>query len=139
MTDYAIVLATWAHVRDLAATMRAADKAECAALGYGPYDALRTSVGSTAEPFAGLADGKVVCLFGVSNGLHPWLLASDDLLRHRREFLRASRAWVEGVRREYPVLYNWVGADNVLAIRWLRWLGFTVTDQVSRGLRTFHS
>jgi hypothetical protein len=79
-----------------------ADREEVEALsGRNPREVLIESVEPAAsEAWAGLADGKLVCLFGVVpmsligvTGI-PWLLGSDDVCAYSRPFLRRNRAYL---------------------------------------------
>ncbi len=114
-----------------ALVMRAADRAEVEALaGRDPQEVLAESVERSSMAWAGCADGKLVCLFGVVpaslagvTGV-PWLLGSDDVCAYSRAFLRRNRAYVRGMLAEYPILRNVVDARNEVSIRWLKWLGF---------------
>lgn len=69
----------------------------------------------------------------------PWVLAMDTLLGVKRDFLRQSRIYVAPMQEKFPLLENFVHADNALAIRWLRWCGFTVAGEpeVINGERFF--
>jgi len=121
--------------------LRAADRAEVAALsGRDPREALAESVERSAMAWAGLADGRLVCLFGVVpaslagvTGV-PWLLGSDDVCAYSRAFLRRNRAYVSAMLGEFPVLRNVVDARNEVSIRWLRWLGFTFGEACPLGV-----
>lgn len=132
---YEIVPATLDHAAELAETMRPADVAEIEALGFTPASVLRHSLAASVEPLTGLADGRVVCMFGTgSTGLlsrtgFPWLLGSDLVATHARTFLRLNRAWVARQRAQFNSLTNIVDARNTEAIRWLEWLGFEVRRQ----------
>ena len=76
-------------------------------------------------------DGAAVGICGVTAGGIVWLLATDGLLAtasHRRQFLRGGRQWISELLASgrFPHLENWALASNAGALRWLRWLGFTV-------------
>ncbi len=58
----------------------------------------------------------------------PWLLGTDALERHARDFLRGSLHWVAEMRQRYTLLQNVVDDRNVVSKRWLQWLGFTLSD-----------
>lgn len=111
--------------------LRAADRAEVEALsGREPQEVLAESVERSAMAWAGCADGKLVCLFGVVpvslagvTGV-PWLLGSDDVCAYSRAFLRCNKAYVRDMLHEFPVLRNVVDARNEVSINWLKWLGF---------------
>lgn len=135
MTDYQVVPATPAHAAELAANMREADVAEIwAGWRHTPAEALDRSMKGSRDTMAGLADGRVVCMFGVgsytilSDIACPWLLGSEELPQHARAFLRLNRVYARHIKDEYAILENYVDARNAVAIRWLRWLGFTIWE-----------
>lgn len=142
MVRYEILPATEAHARELARTMRPADVAEVdASTGVSPLEALLASLVVSRDPMTGLADGRVVCMFGVSTPVvlsthgYIWLLSSVEVDAHSRAFLRMSHAYVQRARLYYDQLENWVDARHVVAIRWLRWLGFTLYPAEPFGVR----
>ena len=125
-----VVAATLDHAS--AIKLRAGDTAEIAALGMTPRDALRTSLDRALWADAYLADGEVAAIVGVGlpsmlgRVATPWLLTGAPVDRHRKAFLRLTRERVERMRREWDLLVNHVHADYAQAIRWMRWLGFTI-------------
>jgi hypothetical protein len=122
--------------------MRRADREEVEALsGRNPREVLVESVEKSASSWAGLADGRLVCLFGVVpmslvgvTGI-PWLLGSDDVCAYGRPFLRRNRAMIDRWLADFPVLTNVVDARNTVSIRWLRWLGFRLGEPTPMGPR----
>lgn len=135
--EIVIARPTTADVTHVAAYMREADRAEVWASGrLEPLAALEASVAISREVWVGRVDDVPVCLFGVghlSDGTllggavgAPWLLGTNDLPRHAVAFLRRNRPVVAGWRQSYGRLVNCVDARNSVAIRWLRWLGFTI-------------
>ncbi|MCI0525962.1 MAG: hypothetical protein L0Y56_00715 [Nitrospira sp.] len=86
----------------------------------------------SVEAWAGIADGEVLCIFGVSKVTQlgdtyvPWMLSSIALPNHGRAFLRVSRAVVAAWQNRYPKLVNYADSRYKVAIRWLSWLGFTI-------------
>ena len=138
MVKYEIVLPTPAHVAELAQTIRSADVEEVWAMTHQtPRQALQQAV--TRQTRTGLADGEVLCIFGVHSptvlGMTgvPWMLSSDALPKHARAFLRGSVEWIEMIRHQYSLLVNYVDARNLMAIRWLKWLGFELQEPVPYG------
>lgn len=125
-------VATLADAYALAPRLRKADQDEAwAAGGQSPLEALTDCVGGSRYAFAIEHDGLVLAIFGGADGpAHlpgvgvPWLLASDDLLAHRRWFARNSLGIVEMVARHYATLWNLVDTRNVAHVRWLAWCGF---------------
>jgi len=77
-------------------------------------------------------DGEPVAAYGVNpiEGRErwgsPWLLATSEARRLRRDFVRQSRTEVELMRAGFPFLYNAVHDQHHASIAWLIWLGFTI-------------
>lgn len=141
MIKYHLEPATEEHAQDLALRMRKADVEEAWALAHWePLQAVQSAIVSSREPAAGLADGRLIVLFGVaqrspfSDRGCPWLLATDDLDQHSIRFLRESQRILAEIRLTYPRLENYIDARQVEAIQWLRWLGFEVDTPASFGL-----
>lgn len=131
--------ATEAHARELAPRVRAADAAEIWASNHArPLDALLASLVSR-DTLAGLADGRVMCMFGakrttvLSTTASPWLLGANELPEHARAFLRMNREYIRHLQDEYDTLVNFVDARNVVALRWIQWLGFKIEPPVPYG------
>jgi ribosomal protein S18 acetylase RimI-like enzyme len=60
----------------------------------------------------------------------PFLLATEEFYTHTRKFARESKLWINEALLVYPTLFNVVAADNIKAVRWLRWLGFDIEERV---------
>ncbi len=140
MTNYKIVPTTEDHMIELSNTMRPADVQECwAANHYTPYEALKHSLNYTNRPLTGLYNGRVMCIWGVGRVSYlskegiPWMLTSDLVDVHYREFLRSSARYMIEINKEAIILVNMVDTRNRKSIRWLKWLGFTVHDPVPFG------
>jgi hypothetical protein len=78
-------------------------------------------------------DGVPAVIYGVTrtniDGVgSPWMLATDDIAKIGRRFLKGSRAEVQRMRESFPWLYNKVHCENRLSMKWLRWLGFEIFD-----------
>jgi hypothetical protein len=59
----------------------------------------------------------------------PWFLCSETLIReHRIRFVRESKQWLETLSEGYNVLENYILAENVAHIRWIKSLGFSLTE-----------
>lgn len=106
---------------------------------------LKATYASHGACWVGVADGAPIVLFGVATGKKnvgiPWLLGSDEVVRHRRIFLRDIKGYLDLVRQRYPRLENavWVGSET--SIRWLRWLGFVLDPATPMGAQheLFHT
>jgi len=134
VTTYAIVRATADHLRDLGSRLREQDILELRVQGAEFNDeAIRVLV--SRDTWVGMADGRPVVAFGalpssiLGGAASLWLLATPDLYPHSRTFIRSARPVLAALGRAYPQLTSIVVASNVVAIRWLQWLGFTIGDQ----------
>lgn len=125
-----IVPATLAHVDALA--VRPADAAEIRALGFTVREGLRLSLERAIRADAYVIGDEVAAIGGIGlpsmlgRTATPWLVTGRPVDRHRRTFLRQTRARVALMRREWDLLVNHVHADYAQAIRWLAWLGFEI-------------
>ncbi len=141
MTTYSMEPAMLWHVAELAEHMRTPDRQEVwAAAHQEPEQAAYSSLLGSRDARVGLADGKVLCMFGVGSltilsltGI-PWLLATKKLERHSRAFLRRNRGVLADMGNGYTLLRNHVDARNKAAIRWLGWLGFTILPTETYGM-----
>lgn len=116
----------------LAPRLRQADLDEiAAATGQTAYEALAEGWMLSPDCRAILTDSGPIAVLGVvPHGPDvgaPWLLGSDGILDHWREFARRSDEVLADIRRPWPRLANHVYAANHLHVRWLRWLGARLT------------
>jgi hypothetical protein len=130
---YKIVPATVPHAIELAKHMREPDKEEIwAAAHETPENAILCSLGVSRDAKTGFANDRLICMFGVGSEMIcsttgiPWLLATDELERCARPFLRRGRKVVGEMMNGYQLLRNYVDARNTAAIRWLGWVGFEI-------------
>lgn len=137
MPDVQIVSARPEHIRTIAKRMRKADREEVAAIsGKTPGAALCYSLRKSTIAWTAIVDGRPELIWGVAdlNILSrvgaPWLLGTDVVEIHFREFLRRSVWWRGQLLQRYAVLRNFVDDRNAVSIRWLKWLGFTMTEPV---------
>ncbi len=134
-----IVPATMEHAR--AIDLRAGDAREIAALGLTKEEGLQRSLDCAVWAEAYLVDGEVAAIAGVSIGsllggeAIPWLVTGRPVERHKSAFLRLTRAGIARMLRRFPVLINHVHVEYTEALRWLRWLGFTIEAPAPHGPR----
>lgn len=117
----------------VAAVVRPQDAEEClAASGKGVQEALESGFPFTEKAWTGFVDGEVIGMAGVSTHPHmpevgvPWMMTSKLMDKVAMQFLRINRDKVDEMKEGHQLLKNYVDARNVKAIRWLKWLGFTI-------------
>lgn len=125
------------HIEAMLGRIRQADYDEFAA-GYSltPERGLAIGLKVSTHCWAGIWDGKVIAIAGLNpisflgDEAHPWMVGTRDLERPeiRREFLELSKSVLLHMLSIYPRLENWVDVRNRMAVRWLKWLGFTMHD-----------
>ncbi len=123
-------------VVQLAMNMRQADVDELTAAGYHDVHAV-VAEGVTRSVWCrtALADGEVLCIFGVapigsllSEHGAPWLLGTPALLRHRAALMRHAPGYIAAMLKVYPSLVNVVHTENAKAVSWLKRMGFDLAD-----------
>lgn len=141
-TDYEVRKANSADVLNLLSNLRPEDAREChAQVGPNFVRVLRAVTENAPHTYSGFYKDRLLCVFGVmsrhtilSDEGIAWMLATNNLKDHAVPFARYSVPVVQNMLSEYRELFNFVDARNYLAVRWLKWLGFTVFDAVPYGL-----
>jgi hypothetical protein len=138
--DSRFVKATAYHARKIAPHIRASDVREIQAMTPLPIGkALEYAVRDSERAWAWVMEGHVICLFGVAplsmiaGSGSPWMVATEEIYKHRFYFARKSRMWFTRMRRRFNLLWNQVPADDETCIRWLRWLGCHVREAEPAG------
>lgn len=141
----AMLPATEGDARELAPLLRAEDRGEVMALGFDPLHGLLRSLTAAREAWTWRDDGKIICMAGIAplsligrTGV-PWLLGSALVATHRRAFMVETRNTVARWLTLYDALRNVVDARYAAAIRWLRWLGFTIGEPFALGTGLFRA
>lgn len=133
------VPASLVHVGPIALAMREIDRLECRLGGHNPKEALRLSLYTSTLAWTAKIDGRPVAMFGVApvNLLggegSPWLLLTEEGARQAKTLVREGRRYSDLMQQAFPVLANVVHADNVVAIRWLRRLGYSMGEPFDVG------
>jgi len=81
-----------------------------------------------------------IAMFGIypqtllGNSAMVWLLASPELEKVQRAFIKRSRYFIKGMLQRYSILENWVDAKNTQSIKWLRWCGAKIEEAKPYGV-----
>lgn len=121
-------------VVELVVKMRQADIEELEAMGIQDFvKEINASVARSAFCRAYTVDGELACIVGVvpAGGLFdpygiPWMLGTDVVTCNQRALMRTCRPYIRLMLQAYPVLFNYVHAENHRAVRWLKCVGFTL-------------
>lgn len=119
-------------VEKLSPNLRQADIQELrAGLYASPHAALSDGLKNSTDCFTILSPstGEPMAMFGASYQTEHrystvWLLGTDELLQHKRKFLRYSKRWIHRLLKVYGTIGNYVDERNTVHIRWLEWCGF---------------
>ena len=133
--------AVLADALELAPKMRIADREEIRASdGKSPLEALVipfTYDRSRNYTIIGTASEGVIGMFGVSPTKDPeygiaWLLSSEDLFKHTKQFIKECPYWVTKMSKGYTYIYNWVGRRNWESLKWLQFLGHEPKEKIKQ-------
>ena len=128
-------------VEAIAADMRQADADEVWVSSHQtPIEALLE--GWKASDFAVIVtvDGEPCVMMGLvirdilTGAGVPWLLGTENALKHKRHFIAQVPAVIDEMLTACPRLFNYVHAENKVSIRWLKRIGFTIDDPMPYGL-----
>jgi hypothetical protein len=101
-----------------------------------PYRLLMEGIGFSKDDCWTIEalNGDIIAIFGAAdlgNGVGSvWLLGTNKIKKIKGEFLRHSRFWVEKLQDKYPVLTNYIFAENYVHLKWIKWLGFTIIRKI---------
>ena len=125
--------------------LRRADVEEIQAFsGISPAVAVAFSIAQSRPGFCFLYRKKPAVIFGAApienNKGCIWLLGTDEIFNHPVTFYRESKKILPLLMQNYSYLENYVDARNLLSLRWLKWLGFTIDNAQIMGVenRNFH-
>ena len=130
-----------ADALQLAPKVRIADREEIrASNGSSPLEALVipfTYKEARSYTIIGTAKEGVIGMFGVAPTKDPeygiaWLLSSEDLFKHTKQFIKECPYWVSQMSEGYTYIYNWVDRRNWKSLKWLQFLGFEAKEEIKQ-------
>ena len=123
----------------IAAHLRQSDIDEINLLNsLSPELAIAFSIAASEKGCSVFLDGILCALFGISNGI-IWLVGTDEISNHPITFFRMSKNIFSEISKGYSYLHNWVDARNSLSLRWLSWLGYSLTPHFIGENLIFHA
>ena len=130
-----------ADALQLAPKVRIADREEIRASdGKSPLEALVipfTYKEGRSYTIIGTAKEGVIGMFGVAPTKDPeygiaWLLSSETLFKHTKQFIKECPYWVSQMSEGYTYIYNWVDRRNWKSLKWLQFLGFEAKEEIKQ-------
>ena len=130
-----------ADALQLAPKVRIADREEIrASNGSSPLEALVipfTYKEGRSYTIIGTAKEGVIGMFGVAPTKDPeygvaWLLSSETLFKHTKQFIKECPYWVSQMSEGYTYIYNWVDRRNWKSLKWLQYLGFEAKEEMKQ-------
>lgn len=135
MLNAQVIPAEFEHIEAVVADVREADVMELdASSGSKPAEVLERGIAQSLWAWTVLYNGHPVALAGliIVNLLtgfgSPWMVATKAVEAYPRPFLRLSKQYTAQMRDHCPLLINFVDARNTVAIRYLEWLGFSMSE-----------
>lgn len=95
----------------------------------GANKTLAECLGLSRDSWTGLADGKIVCAWGLiassllSDRAYLWMIHTDAVEEHKFVFVRYSQLCMEQMLARWPTIIGHTKVDQPRSIRWLKWLG----------------
>lgn len=115
--------------------LRPADQKEIIATrGYPAFlDAMVDGFYASKQPLTLHVNGKPSAMFGIvpcneEKTCRIWLLATSEIEEVPMYFLRNSKYWFNKITEGYDFIFNLAHRDNELHLKWLRWMGFDISD-----------
>ena len=59
-----------------------------------------------------------------------WMLSSDDLFKHTKQFIKECPHWINEMGIGYKYLYNFVDKRNWKSLKWLQYLKFEPKTEI---------
>ena len=128
------------HIPSLASRLRDADIQEIiASSDLQAIDGLARSVECSDICYSIMEGELPVAIYGstmdTNNSALIWMLASDEIKRHSRQFLRESKNYIRMLHKEAnaDLLWNLTDKRNTVHHKWLKWCGFSFIREVNWG------
>lgn len=92
---------------------------------------LLRAASNSRHTFAGMDDDKPVFIGGVNDDGCVWMVATPDVAKCRKFYLRTTRQQIEIMQAMFPMLWTYVDERYTRSLRWLEWLGFKITETLT--------
>lgn len=115
--------------------LRQADVEELQALGYStPQEALLVAIAHSQISFVDCVDGSPEAFAGVMPDGMVWCVTTSEYIEeHAKRFLSISKDIIEEWQQIYPVLWNYIYKQNTKHVRWIKYMGFKLHEEIPYG------
>ena len=125
---------------ELAPKIRKGDRQEImASNGATPLEALVIPFTEKGKIYSiiGTKSEGVIGMFGSTPSQEKgygvvWLLSSEDLFKHVKQFIKECPKWVAEMSKDYEYVYNFVDERNWKSLKWLQFLGFEPKEELQQ-------
>jgi hypothetical protein len=147
VNDIEISFATADDARELAKTIREADRLELEATsGRGPEDVLDEGLRVSSEVWVARYLGRVMAIWGIVPSTEDtalmgprvgaaWLLTSTIVNQAPKAFWQACKTELALLLHRWDMLVNWVDCRHLQALRWGSRLGFVFDEPAPYGVQ----
>lgn len=140
MKEFKFVKPTVESLKFIADNMRQEDVDEVRAAGSrSPMGSLVRGVKESKTTVVVEYQGVPMVIFGLvpygllSGTASPWMLGTDQVVKHKREIVGYTRQVIDAMLLEYSKLVNFAHVKNEPSIKLLSGLGFTFDDPAPHG------
>lgn len=127
----------WTDVEFLSTRLRRQDVEELKATGSTPLSALSHGFNhsSICLTLISPTNGEPIGMAGVAPSISNlgiiWMLGTDGVTEHSTTFLRHAKPMLDFLFEQTGAqgFYNFVHKANTVHVRWLKWMGFTLSQE----------
>lgn len=134
-TRFDIEDTTVEHLEELASQLRYKDLQEIKACSeMGVLETLVTVFNRSDEVRTVFLNGDIIGVYSLTLTLETdcsfWFLGTDSINKCSLSFLKESRKMLKELLNKYRCVFSLVYSENKISIKWLEWLGFSVSKEV---------
>ena len=139
---YRFIPAVAEHASLIVSNLNQDIEGEMKAISPKPVDEfIADAIHRSDDVWSAFDEEGIICIFGIrrphllSDRGVPWLITSNLIHKHKRDFLKGAKITLAHWLTQYDVLENWIPMGFPRLLRWLEWAGFTVFDAEPYGVK----
>lgn len=107
--------------------------------GFSSFEGLNRSLQVSEKAWVGFNGHTPFGFWGVAKIEDrigsPWFLGTDTMMESSKTVAHRTRFYVNEFFENYDFLYNYVHEENVVSMRWLKWIGFVLEEPKPYGIK----